>query len=98
MSRASSIVRARRNTVQNIQSNPTDLNHLHKDKNDQLSVITHDRLKKFNEIQGTVAGNAHEEIAAQEMAMEEQAKKEDGDQEHDEEEQKDTVSAMKQEK
>jgi hypothetical protein len=29
---------------------------------DALSVITQERLKKFNEIHGTVAGNALDEI------------------------------------
>lgn len=33
-----------------------------------ISVITVDRLKKFNDIQGTVAGNAMDEIAAKEIA------------------------------
>lgn len=37
-----------------------------KRKDDQESVITQDRLKKFNDIQGTTAGNATEEIAARE--------------------------------
>ena len=35
---------------------------------DVISVITVDRLKKFNDIQGTVAGNAMDEIAAKEIA------------------------------
>ena len=33
---------------------------------DAISVITVDRLKKFNDIQGTVAGNVLDEIAAKE--------------------------------
>lgn len=35
---------------------------------DALSVVTVERLKKFNEIQGTVAGNASDELAARETA------------------------------
>ena len=33
---------------------------------DAQSVITQDRLRQFNDIQGTVAGNATEELAARE--------------------------------
>jgi hypothetical protein len=38
-------------------------------KDDVLSILTHDRLRKFNEIHGTVAGNAHDEIAAAQDAI-----------------------------
>ncbi len=39
---------------------------------DQASTITTDKLKRFNEIQGTIAGTAEEEIAAvEEAAIEE---------------------------
>jgi len=57
-----------------------------------MSVITHDRLKRFNEIQGTVAGNAHDEIAA---AQEDQdlLRRDENDQ-GDEEENKDAVGAL----
>jgi ribosomal protein L12E/L44/L45/RPP1/RPP2 len=59
-----------------------------------LSIITHDRLKKFNEIHGTVAGNALDEIAAaHEAAGEDFGRREEGQDEYDEEENKDTVSA-----
>ena len=37
---------------------------------DQTSVITADRLRKFNDIQGTIAGTATEEIAAKEAINE----------------------------
>jgi len=37
---------------------------------DAISVITVDRLKKFNDIQGTVAGNALDEMAAKEVLAE----------------------------
>lgn len=57
-----------------------------------MSVITHDRLKRFNEIQGTVAGNAHDEIAA-EQEDQEIFKRDENDQE-DEEENKDAVGAL----
>ena len=33
---------------------------------DAQSIITQDRLRQFNDIQGTVAGNATEELAARE--------------------------------
>lgn len=39
---------------------------------DAQSVITVDRLKKFNDIQGTVAGNATDEIAAREVEFAEE--------------------------
>jgi hypothetical protein len=42
---------------------------------DALSAITQERLKRFNEIHGTVAGTAHEEIEAAEF----EAKQEDKD-------------------
>ena len=35
------------------------------DELDAQSVITQERLRKFNDIQGTVAGNVTDEIAAQ---------------------------------
>lgn len=88
ISRASSFIRARRNTGKHI----TEHVDLDQREQDVLSVITHDRLKKFNEIQGTVAGNAHDEIAAQ---AEEAADFARGDEE-DEEENKDGVAALKQ--
>ena len=56
-------------------------------------MITHDRLKKFNEIQGTVAGNAYDEIAAQE-AMEQEAKQDPEAVEADAEELKDVVGPI----
>jgi len=34
---------------------------------DAISVITVDRLKKFNDIQGTVAGNALDEMEAKQV-------------------------------
>lgn len=37
---------------------------------DAQSVITQDRLKRFNDIQGTVAGNVTDEIAAKEREVE----------------------------
>ena len=37
-----------------------------KDAMDKESVITKDRLQKFNEIQGTIAGTAEDEIEAAE--------------------------------
>jgi len=39
---------------------------------DAISVITQDRLKRFNEIQGTVAGNATDEMEAQVAAVHEE--------------------------
>jgi hypothetical protein len=38
-------------------------------KDDQQSVITLDRLKRFNEVHGIVAGNAIEEVAAKDHAV-----------------------------
>ena len=43
-------------------------NTIEKDAGDKESVITKDRLQKFNEIQGTVAGNVEDEIEAAEAA------------------------------
>ena len=40
---------------------------------DAQSVITLDRLKKFNDIQGTVAGNMNEQIAAKDAEIAEDA-------------------------
>ncbi len=57
-----------------------------------MSVITHDRLKRFNEIQGTVAGNAHDEIAAAQEAQDDL--KRDDDDQGNEEENKDAVGAL----
>ena len=56
-------------------------------------MITHDRLKKVNEIQGTVAGNAYDEIAAQESA-EQEVKQDPEAGEADAEELKDVVNPI----
>lgn len=61
MSRTSDVFsqNKRRSTVGMVQASQS--------KDDQQSVITLDRLRKFNDIHGTYAGTATDEIAAREM-------------------------------
>lgn len=59
--------------------------------NDRESVITQDRLKKWNEIQGTFAGNVTDELAQQEAA----AAQEGDDAKAEAEEAGDEVEALK---
>lgn len=44
-----------------------------------MSIITKERLKNFNEIQGTVAGNMMDEIEAAEFVAKEDGQNEDGE-------------------
>lgn len=48
-------------------------------------MITQDRLKKFNEIRGTVAGNAYDEIHAAEFDAKQEADLNDRDEQDNEE-------------
>ena len=91
---ASSAIRKRRNTANAYTADAVigELFAPEKKEKDALSVITHDRLKKFNEFQGTVAGNAYDEILAQEAAELEAKKDVEG--EVDAEELKDVVGPI----
>lgn len=83
-SRVSNPIHGRRNT------NDGQAERQEKKANDQLSVITQERLKKFNEIHGTVAGNAYDEIEAAEFVAKDEQKEPD----EDPEEVRDTVAAL----
>jgi hypothetical protein len=84
-SRAHSAIRSRRNTMKH--ANMDDLYALDEKTRagDAISVITQDRLKRFNEIQGTVAGNATDEMEAQVAAVHEEGGERVDTQEGDEE-------------
>jgi DNA polymerase II large subunit len=58
-------LKKRRNTAHNKPEKPV---YGGEELNDVTSVITQDRLKKWNEIQGTFAGNVVDEIAQAEAA------------------------------
>ena len=59
-----------------------------------MSAITAERLKKFNEIQGTVAGTALDEMAAAELIAKENERNEQLNTQEDEEN-KDAVALLK---
>jgi hypothetical protein len=91
---AMSNISKRRNTANAFTADHIgELYNPEKRDKDALTVITNDRLKKFNLIQGTVAGNAYDEIAAQEVT-EIEAKKDLEAGEVDPEEAKDVVGPI----
>ena len=81
-------LKKRRHTAHNKPEKPV---YGGEELNDVTSVITQDRLKKWNEIQGTFAGNVVDEIAQAEAA----AVKEGEDVKAEAEEVGDEVEALK---
>jgi len=68
-SRVQSAILSRRTGLQR-EANSSSAMRLNEEKE---SVITTDKLKRFNDIQGTVAGNMNEEIEKQEAELAEMA-------------------------
>jgi hypothetical protein len=69
-SRVQSAILSRRTGALQREANSSSAMRLNEEKE---SVITTDKLKRFNDIQGTVAGNMNEEIERQEAELAEMA-------------------------
>ena len=65
-SRVQSAILSRRTGLQQREANNSSAMRLDEEKE---SVITTDKLNRFNDIQGTVAGNMNEEIERQEAEL-----------------------------